>query len=102
MLAGPPAIGCCHIKSVSYKGASSRNASERTRTLTLICNYTVLILLTKYVRVLYVTCNFAQLDNTDEQASQVRRELDSRLAAIEQILKVRGSPLAAAHLQPFT
>ena len=31
---------------------------------------------------------FQQLDNADEQAAQVRRELDSRLSAAEEMTKV--------------
>jgi len=30
-----------------------------------------------------------QLDNSDEQAAQVRRELDSRLSAADEMTKVR-------------
>lgn len=40
------------------------------------------------VHVLYV-CGFVQLDNPDEQAAQIRRELDGRLQMADQIAKVR-------------
>lgn len=34
-------------------------------------------------------CAFVQLDNPDEQAAQIRRELDGRLQMADQIARVR-------------
>lgn len=38
---------------------------------------------------LYLPFVFIQLDNPDEQAAQIRRELDGRLQMAEQIAKVK-------------
>lgn len=35
-------------------------------------------------------CVFSQLDNPDEQAAQIRRELDGRLQMADQIARVKG------------
>ena len=39
-----------------------------------------------------VSCVYYQLDNLDEQAAQIRRELDGRLQMADQIARVSQTP----------
>lgn len=42
------------------------------------------------VNIIYIFCSLCKLDNADEQAAQIRRELDGRLQLAEQMARVNG------------
>lgn len=42
------------------------------------------------VNIIYIFCSLCKLDNADEQAAQIRRELDGRLQLAEQMARVSG------------
>lgn len=74
--------GRCHTPNHGAVGSVAEVSAEDTEQLLKVLQVDLLTLICFFVV-------FVQLDNPDEQAAQIRRELDGRLQMAEQIAKVK-------------